>query len=111
MAAPAGQAEFGTFNAQVCTIVQTAGTVVGALAVIMVMAAGIMYALSGGDAKGDLSIGTAKNMIVSAITGVLLYLMGSVLLGNCGDYSGGLLRQWIKPPATTSYQVIVDRVA
>lgn len=78
---------FGSFNTYVCTIVKISGTVVGGLAVIMVIAAGIMYAASGGNDKGDLSMGTAKSMITSALSGVALYLLGGALLGACG--SGG----------------------
>ena len=102
--APAGQSEFRTFNDTVCNLVKSAGTVVGGLAVIMVMAAGIMYAMSGGSGKGAMSIDSAKTMITSAITGVILYVMGSLLLGTCGEYNGGLLRQWINRPPATSYE-------
>ncbi len=111
-AALPGQTEFGSFNSQICAMVTTAGRIVGGLALLMVMSAGIMYALSGGEGKGDLSIGAAKGMITSAITGVILYLMGSLLLGKCGEYSGGLLRQWINPaPAPTSWELVIDRQA
>jgi len=74
---------FNQFNSYICSLVSVLGAIIGGLAVIMVIAAGILYAASGGNEKGDLSMGAAKNMIVSAITGVTLYLLAGTLLGPC----------------------------
>jgi len=82
-----------TFAGTVCGFYSYAGFLVGGLAVLMVMAAGIVYATSQGQSGGDSGIGLAKNMIVAAITGVLLYMLGNFLLGSpCGlEPQGGIL--------------------
>jgi type IV secretory pathway VirB2 component (pilin) len=82
---------FGSFNAYVCSIVTVTGQIVGGLAVVMIIAAGIMYAASGGNDKGDLSVSSAKSMITSALSGIALYLLGGALLGQCGGSGYGEL--------------------
>lgn len=84
--------DFSKFNAYVCAVVSTMGTIVGGLAIVMIIAAGIMYALSAGSDKGAVSIGSAKSMITSALAGTALFLMGGVLFGECGSYGYG---EWL----------------
>ncbi len=85
---------FGTFNAQICVIVNYIGTIIGTLATLTIVIAGIMYSLSQGNSKGGLSIDTAKNMIVSALSGVALYILGSFLLLNpCGAPGAAILNR------------------
>lgn len=86
----AATGDFGGFNAYICALRGLIGAVIGGLAVLMIIIAGIMYALSSGNDKGNLSMGTAKNMILSAITGVVFYMLSDALLGACGT-KGGLI--------------------
>lgn len=89
----AGQVTDNTFAGVVCGFYGYAGVLVGGLAVLMVMTAGIVYATSQGQGSGETGIGLAKSMITAAITGVLLYMLGNWLLGSpCGlDPQGGIL--------------------
>ena len=48
------------------------GVIVGILAVVMIIAAGIVYAL---DLGGGKQIGLAKGMIIDAISGVVLFIL------------------------------------
>ena len=73
----------GGFQATVCQIFGLMGQIVGGLAVIMIIVAGITYAASGGTDKGNVGIGSAKNMLMSAITGVVLFLLGGLIVGDC----------------------------
>lgn len=94
--APGGGVSFDTY---VCDIlIPTAGYLVGGLTVLMIILAGVVYTTSQGQASGDLSIGTAKQMITAALTGALLYMMGYFLLGECGinGGAGGILQQFIR---------------
>lgn len=76
---------FGTFSGFICQIYDIMGAVVGGLAVVTLIAAGVVYGASGGNTgKDGLSIGTAKTMMVSAIAGASLYLLGGFFLGQCG---------------------------
>ena len=78
------------FDVYVCNILlPAAGYLVGALTVLMIVLAGVMYATSQGSGSGDLSIGSAKQMIMAALTGALLYMMGYFLLGDCGIGGNG----------------------
>lgn len=94
-AAEAG--DFGAFNGFVCSMVLAIGGIVGGLAVIMIIAAGIMYALSGGSDKGAASISGAKTMITSALAGSALFLMGGLLFGECGQFAYGSLLNSLFP--------------
>jgi hypothetical protein len=88
------------FDVYVCNILlPAAGTLIGALTVLMIIAAGIVYATSQGAGSGDLSIGTAKQMIMAALTGALLYILGTFLLGKCdigAAGGGGFIQNFIK---------------
>ncbi len=81
-----------TITDQLCLIYSSAGYLVGVLTALFIVWGGISYALSMGNDKGDLSVGNAKAMIVSALTGMFLYMMGYVLLGVCTAAGGGILR-------------------
>jgi len=45
--------------------------------------------ISLGQSGGETGITTAKGMILAAITGLALYLLGTWLLGDCGFKLGG----------------------
>jgi hypothetical protein len=89
------------FDVYVCDILlPAAGYLVGALTVLMIVLAGVIYATSQGSGSGELSIGTSKQMILAALTGALLYVMGTVLLGNCGiGESSGLIERFLSGSA------------
>ena len=55
------------------------GTIIGLLAVFMIIVAGVIYIF---DLGGGKQIGLAKEMIVSAISGLLLFIIASFLLGE-----------------------------
>jgi hypothetical protein len=73
-------------------------TLIGALALLMIVAGGIMYAVSAGNPK---QITAAKDIIISAIAGVVLYLLSAVLLGGYG--SQGIINK-LFPPAIVNYR-------
>jgi len=78
------------FDVYVCNVLlPDAGYLVGALTMLMLVLAGVVYATSQGASSGDLSIGESKKMIVAALTGALLYVMGYKLLGSCGIGTAG----------------------
>lgn len=58
------------------------GELVSIVAVVMVIIAGIVYAF---DLGGGRQIGVAKEMLTAAIGGVLLFMIGSWLLGEIKD--------------------------
>lgn len=80
----------------VCVLYFSSGTIIGALMVLMFVSAGIVYATSQGQSGGETSgIGLAKSMMLAALTGGFLYVIGLMLLGEpCGaNPSGGILQQ------------------
>lgn len=88
------------------------GWLVGLLAVVMVIIAGIVYIF---DLGGGKQIGVAKEMIISAISGVLLFMLAAWLLGQVNSLfpkqgyveptatdGGGMLAPMpVVPPAPT----------
>ena len=90
--AATGDGAGSKFTALVCALYSQASYLIGALAVLMIVAAGIVYATSQGQSGGEASgIGMAKSMIIAALSGVALYLFGYLLLGTCGAGAGGVL--------------------
>jgi len=83
-----------TFGDYFCnTIAPMGGAIIIALTVLMLLSAGITYMVSMGQSGGDTGIGTAKAMITAAITGFLLYMMSTFLLGQCGFTPTGWIFQ------------------
>ncbi len=77
------------FSGTICAVYNYAGFLIGGLAVLMIMIAGVIYATSQGEGSGETGIGLAKSMITAVITGVLLYIIGLWLLGPpCGTGQG-----------------------
>lgn len=74
---------------------------IGVLAVAVITIGGIMYATSAGNQK---QISTAKEMIISAISGVVLYILSLVLLGNFagGQNVTGIIGKLFPPPPITN---------
>jgi hypothetical protein len=66
---------------------------VAVVAVVMIIVSGIVYAL---DLGGGKQIGLAKDMIMSTISGVLLFILASWLLNEVGG-SGGLFPRQDSP--------------
>lgn len=64
---------------------------IGLLAVIMVIAGGIVYATSQGNPN---QIGVARDMIISAIAGVALFMFATWLLGNINSLGGGKIGEY-----------------
>lgn len=90
-----GAATASEFIALVCGLYDSAGVLIGALVVLMIVWAGIIYGTSQGQSGGEGSgIGLAKSMIVAALSGAFLYVFGLVLLGSpCGARpDGGFLQ-------------------
>lgn len=88
---------FTAFNAYICRLRGLIGIIIGGLAVVTIIIAGVMYALSSGNDKGNISIGTAKTMIMSAVTGIVFYMLSDMLLGSCmGQGDAGLISNIFK---------------
>lgn len=82
-----------TFQDYVCHALSWSTNILISLAVLTVVIAGVIYATSMGSSSGELSIGLAKQMIVAALTGLLLYMVGVFLLGGCGAGTGFIVNQ------------------
>lgn len=85
-----------TFNEYSCRVIQYADPVIWTLVLLTFVIAGIIYAVSMGQGSGEMSISLAKQMIVAAITGAVLYAFGSLLVGQCGSDQGGLISRMIR---------------
>ena len=77
-----------SFKDYVCNVAGYAGGTVEALAILTIIIAGVIYASSMGQSGGELSISLAKQMIIAALTGLLLFYMGTFFLGPCGSGAG-----------------------
>ena len=66
----------------IATTFGSLGTLVGILAVVVIVVAGIIYAF---DLGGGKQSGLAKEMIISAISGVILYMLSRWLLTELGS--------------------------
>ncbi len=80
-----------TFSQYICGVADFAGPVIAILAVLTIVIAGFTYATSmggGGSKEGLGGVSTAKEMIVAALTGLLLLGMSSFLIGPCGEGGG-----------------------
>lgn len=80
-----------TFNEYVCGVAGYASGTIAALAVLTIVIAGVTYATSmggGGSKEGLGGISAAKEMIVAALTGLLLIAMSTFFVGQCGVGGG-----------------------
>ncbi|MFH0905253.1 MAG: hypothetical protein V1826_00830 [bacterium] len=92
-----GASNVPPFEEYLCNVIYYAGSTVGILAVIMIVLAGIMYAASTGGTTEFGSVTVAKEMIIAALTGAALYMLGAALLGPCGgSATGGWIRQLLQ---------------
>jgi len=96
MAATGTGTELYTWVSNVRTMVSA---LIGALALLMILLGGIMYATSAGNPK---QISTAKDIIISAISGVALYVLSSMLLGPSATEQGIIGKLFPPPPITSS---------
>ncbi|MEZ4210580.1 MAG: hypothetical protein R3B38_02610 [Patescibacteria group bacterium] len=78
----AADKDLGAFSVLVCNLFSLMAGIIISLAVITIIAAGIVYATSQGASGG---INSAKTMIVSALSGIALYALAGYFLGACGD--------------------------
>lgn len=87
------------FDEYFCGVVVGYGQgIIVTLAIVMMMAAGVTYIVSFGQTSGEIGgINTAKTMMVAAITGLMLSLMGSLLLGDCGFNLAGWIGKILPP--------------
>lgn len=85
-----------SFPTWVVTIRNSISALIGLLAVVMVIAGGIVYATSQGNPN---QIGVARDIIVSAIAGAALYALASMLLGGPGasELGQGLISRFFPP--------------
>lgn len=75
------------FQQYICgSILGSANTLIGILAVVMMVIAGVTYATS----MGGGGTSNAKEMMMAAITGVIFFFIGTYLMGGCGENSGWL---------------------
>lgn len=80
-----------TFNEYVCGVASYASSAIATLAILTIVIAGVTYATSmggSGSKEGLGGISTAKEMIVAALTGLLLIAMSSFFVGECGVGGG-----------------------
>ena len=82
-----------TFNDLMMVLQGTVGGIIGLLAVFMVIVGGIVYATSQGS-SGQMGLG--KEIIVSAIGGLLLFMFALWFLG--GNLGGGIISKFFPPP-------------
>jgi hypothetical protein len=85
-----------TFEEYACKLIGAADPVIWSLVGLTIIIAGIIYATSMGQTGGELSVGLAKQMIVAALTGGILYLLGGFLIGSCGSTTGGWIADLLK---------------
>lgn len=95
-----------TVSEQLCFIYRSAGYLVAILTALFIVWGGISYTLSMGNEKGDFSVSNAKTMIISALTGMFLYMMGFVLLGVCDAKGRGIIPNLfsVNPVSVTAVQ-------
>ncbi len=64
-------------------VVQLAMTVLGAVAVIMIVIGGIKYTISQGDSS---AVTSAKNTILYAVIGLIVAILATVIIGFVNSY-------------------------
>ena len=82
MAAEGTGTELYTWVSNVRSMVST---LIGVLALLMIVIGGIMYATSAGNPK---QTSVARDIIMSAISGVVLYILSAMLLGGSATEQG-----------------------
>jgi hypothetical protein len=74
-----------TLNTQIWNIIRTALTILGGIAVIVIIAGGIMYATSAGDSG---KVTAAKNTILYAVIGLAVAMSAAAIITLVNNYFG-----------------------
>ena len=92
LAQEAGGGGATSFSFWVDRLQDLAKGLIGVVAVVMIISGGVVYATSQGNPN---QIGVARDMIVSAIAGVALFMFATWLLGD--SHSKGSINDFIGP--------------
>lgn len=74
-----------TLNTQIWNIIRTALTILGGIAVIVIIAGGIMYATSAGDPS---KVTAAKNTILYSVIGLAVAMSAAAIITLVNNYFG-----------------------
>lgn len=74
-----------TLNTQIWNIIRTALMILGGIAVIVIIAGGIMYATSAGDSG---RVTAAKNTILYAVVGLAVAMSAAAIITLVNNYFG-----------------------
>lgn len=67
----------GSFNSLLHTVVNIFSTIVGVIAVIMIIVGGLKYITSGGDSQ---KVASAKNTLLFAIVGLIIVALAQIIV-------------------------------
>lgn len=74
-----------TLNTQIWNIIRTALTILGGIAVVVIIAGGIMYATSAGDPS---KVTAAKNTILYSVVGLAVAMSAAAIITLVNNYFG-----------------------
>jgi hypothetical protein len=74
-----------TLNTQIWNIIRTALTILGGIAVVVIIAGGIMYATSAGDPS---KVTAAKNTILYSVIGLAVAMSAAAIITLVNNYFG-----------------------
>jgi len=74
-----------TLNTEIWNIIRTALTILGGIAVIVIIAGGIMYATSAGDPS---KVTAAKNTILYSVIGLAVAMSAAAIITLVNNYFG-----------------------
>ena len=74
-----------TLNTQIWNVIRTALTVLGGIAVVVIIAGGIMYATSAGDPS---KVTAAKNTILYSVIGLAVAMSAAAIITLVNNYFG-----------------------
>jgi len=74
-----------TLNTQIWNVIRTALTILGGIAVIVIIAGGIMYATSAGDPS---KVTAAKNTILYSVIGLAVAMSAAAIITLVNNYFG-----------------------
>jgi hypothetical protein len=74
-----------TLNTQIWNVIRTALTILGGIAVVVIIAGGIMYATSAGDPS---RVTAAKNTILYSVIGLAVAMSAAAIITLVNNYFG-----------------------
>jgi len=74
-----------TLNTQIWNVIRTALTILGGIAVVVIIAGGIMYATSAGDPS---KVTAAKNTILYSVVGLIVAMSAAAIITLVNNYFG-----------------------